>query len=207
MPPLRRLAETLRRRGRRRRYDLIARSFDFDGGSGPILDLGGGLGQSFARVHPRPDDVVLVDLDPAVARQVSHLVPGLRVVVADGCRLPFADQSVRLTICNSVIEHVDDPEALAREIERVSRAYFVQTPNGRFVLETHSFVPIPFYRWISSPRVRAGLCRLFGADVTYVESVRYLDDAELRRMFPRARLVRARVAGLTKSFYLIADGR
>lgn len=150
---------------------------------------------------------MLVDVNADVARRASRLVPGLRVVVADGRRLPFADQSVRLTICNSVIEHVDDPEAFAREIERVSRAYFVQTPSGRFFLETHSFVPIPFYRWIASRRHRARLCGVFGANFAYVESVQYLDESELRRMFPRARLVRERVAGFTKSFYLIANGR
>ena len=201
-----RVAERLRQHGRRRRYDAIARWFDLEAEHGPILDLGGGLGRFFAGVHPRPREVVLVDVNLAVARQASELVPGLRVVVADGLRLPFADGSIGLTVCNSVIEHVEDPERLAREIERVSRAYFVQTPDRHFFLETHSFVPIPFYRWIPT-RHRARVCRLFGANFEYVESVRYLDEAVLRRLFTRGRLVRERIAGVTKSFYVVAGAR
>ena len=207
MPPVTRLVERLRQRRRRRRHQTIAEALDVHTTRGLILDLGGGAARYFARVHPRPEQVVLVDLNPHVARRAAEVVPGLRVVVADGCRLPFADRALRVTVCNSVIEHVEDPERLAREIERVSESYFVQTPHGRFPLETHSFIPIPFYRWVRSRRLRARLCRLFGANFEYVESVRYLDARQLQRLFPRARLVRERVAGLTKSFYLIAVSR
>jgi ubiquinone/menaquinone biosynthesis C-methylase UbiE len=127
----------------------------------------------------------------------------LKLVVADGERLPFADRSVAATVCNSVIEHVENAHALATEIRRVSAAYFVQTPNGRFPLELHAKVPIPLYRWVPSRRLRRGLCRLFGGDYEYIESVRYLSDRELARMFPEARIVRERWLGLTKSFYVI----
>jgi SAM-dependent methyltransferase len=201
---MKRVVERLRQRSRRRRHRAIAEALDLRATSGLILDLGGGAARFFARVHPRPAQVVLVDVNPHVVRRAAEVVPGLRVVVADGCRLPFADRAIRATVCNSVIEHVEDPDRLAHEIERVSASYFVQTPHGRFPLETHSFVPIPFYGWIRSRRLRARLCRIFGADFEYVESVRYLDERQLRRLFPRARLVTERVAGFTKSFYLIA---
>lgn len=204
---VRRLVERIRQRGRRKRHRTIASALDLDGAEGVILDLGGGAARYFARMHPRPEQVVLVDVDHDVARRAAELVPGLRVVVADGARLPFADGAVRATVCNSVIEHVEDPDGLAREIERVSASYFVQTPNGRFVLEPHSFVPIPFYSRMPSSRLRALVCRLFGASFDYIESVRYLDAGRLRRLFPRAHLVRERVAGMTKSFYLIAGPR
>ena len=204
MPRVTRFANWLRQRGRRRRHNMIASALDLRVTDGAILDLGGGQASYFARVHPRPAQVILVDVNADAARRAAETIPGLRVVVADGCRLPFADRAIRVTLCNSVIEHVQDQEHLAREIERVSQSYFVQTPHARFPLETHSFVPIPFYRWIRSRRLRSRLCRLFGADFDYIESVRYLDEPQLRRLFPRARLVRERVAGLTKSFYLIA---
>ena len=204
MAVLTELVKHLRQRGRRRRHHMIANALDLSSPGGMILDLGGGAADYFSRVHPRPEQVILVDVNAQAAHQAAQDIPGLRVVIADGCRLPFADGAIRVTLCNSVIEHVDDQERLASEIERVSASYFVQTPHRGFVLETHSFVPIPFYRWMSSRRLRAALCRLFGADFEYIETVRYLDERQLRRLFPRARLVRERVAGLTKSFYLIA---
>jgi SAM-dependent methyltransferase len=138
-----------------------------------------------------------------LAEQARQRVPDLKLVVADGERLPFADRSVAATVCNSVIEHVEDAHALAAEIRRVSATFFVQSPYGRFPLELHAKIPIPFYRWVPSRRLRRGLCRLFGGDFTYVESVRYLSAADLAKLFPEARIVAERWLGLTKSFYVI----
>jgi ubiquinone/menaquinone biosynthesis C-methylase UbiE len=169
-----------------------------------LLDLGGGPASFFAAHFPEPGRVVLVDQRRGAVLQARDRVPGLRLVVADGQRLPLADDSIGTTICNSVIEHVEDAAALAAEIRRVSRAYFVQTPNGRFPLELHAPVPIPLYRWIPWAAARRALCRLFGGNFAYIERVRYLSEAELTRLFPEAEIVRERFLGMTKSYYVIA---
>jgi SAM-dependent methyltransferase len=192
----------LRRRSRLRRYRRIQALLGVDSLAGPLLDLGGGPGSFFAALYPRPEQIVLVDVDGEEVARAKERQPAISAVVADGGRLPLAQGSVAAAICNSVIEHVDDPGALAGEICRVGRSYFLQTPNGRFPLETHSFVAIPFYGLLPGRRLKDMACRLFGGDPDYIGRVRYLSEPALRRLFPEATVAYERVLGLTKSFYV-----
>jgi SAM-dependent methyltransferase len=71
--------------------------------------------------------------------------------------LPFADDSFDVVLCIQVLEHVDDPAAVARELHRVCR------PGGRVLASTHGtqvYHPSPndHWRW-----TKTGLERLFEA--------------------------------------------
>ena len=170
--------------------------------AGFILDLGGGPASFFAAMFPRPEQIILVDIDCNRACQAKRKQSALHVIVADGGRLPLADCSIEMTVCNSVIEHIDDPDALAAEVRRVSQGYFLQTPNGDFPLETHSFIAIPFYNYIPWVRLRRFVCKTFGANFEYVSSVRYLPERRLRLLFPEATITHEKLLGLKKSFYV-----
>ena len=58
-------------------------------------------------------------------------------------RLPFEDGAFDLAYSNSVIEHLAPArrEAFAREIRRVARGWWVQTPAYGFPIEPHSLLP------------------------------------------------------------------
>lgn len=170
--------------------------------NGWILDLGGGPASFFAAMFPRSDQVILIDVDLNLAREAKRRQPVLNVVVADGRQLPLASSAVELTVCNSVIEHVSSPERFASEILRVSQSYFVQTPNGNFPLEVHSFISIPFYGLIPWSWLKKRVCRLFRADFAYIDSVHYLSEQRLREIFLGATIAYEKVLGLTKSFYV-----
>ncbi len=79
-----------------------------------ILDIGGGWGFYHA---------------PLLARGHKHLVvdvikPGVQkcpVVIYDGKRLPFPDQSFDVSLFITVLHHIPDPEAVIREALRVTR--------------------------------------------------------------------------------------
>jgi len=200
---LKNVRQAFQNRFRRRRYRFLEQKLGIESTSGFILDLGGGPASFFASFFPHPHQVILLEIEPHLATEARQAMPGLQNVIANGEQLPFGRNSIALTICNSVIEHVTDPEALAQEIERVSQRYFVQTPDGRFPLEPHSYLPIPFYYRIPWRTVRYWLCRLFKANFDYVESVDYLSEENLRQLFPQASLSTETVLGLTKSFYLI----
>lgn len=203
---VRRIFAILRRHSRQKRYLKIRELTRAELLSGFILDLGGGPASFFAALFPRQNRVILVDIDYGVAHTAKQRYPLLSAIVADGERLPLADRSIDLTVCNSVIEHVDSPEGLALEMRRVSRSYFLQTPHGGFPLETHSFVPIPFYGFLPRTQLRRFACKLFGACFEYVHGVRYLSESELRYLFPEATIAYELVLGLKKSFYVYYVG-
>lgn len=61
-------------------------------------------------------------------------------IVAEGSKLPFKDESIDLVICESVIEHVTEPEKVFQEIKRVL------APGG------YAYISIPFmYPFHASP--------------------------------------------------------
>ena len=156
-----RLFQSLRHSSRSNRYRTIEALTQVESRTGVILDLGGGPASFFAAVYPYPEQVILIDVDlnlvqQALSKTFAH------VLVANAQDLPFADRSVDTIVCNSVIEHVELPEAMATEIRRVGRSYFVQTPNGGFPWETHSHIPIPLYNLIPWARMRRLLCRPHG---------------------------------------------
>ena len=62
-------------------------------------------------------------------------------LVADGCYMPFADQSFDLVVSNAVIEHVGlaaDQLAFVAEHVRVGRDWVITTPNRWFPVESHT---------------------------------------------------------------------
>lgn len=139
-------------------------------------------------------------------------------VCADGRRLPFPDGAFDVVHCNSVIEHLPDQrsrELLAREVARVGRAYWVQTPNRWFPIESHTLTPGLHFlpkRW------QARLARNFTVwgwlqrpseeeARGFVEHVHLLSARDLRCLFPNAAIMRERVLGLTKSVVAVGQQR
>ena len=123
----------------------------------------------------------------------------------------FTDAQFDVVFSNSVIEHVGDDarqEAMAREVRRVGRRYFVQTPNLYFPIEPHfmfpffQFLPIPVRGWLLS-----NLKLSWGGKIPDREqarqaarSVALVGLSRFREMFPDGAIYRERVLGLTKSF-------
>ena len=174
-----------------------------------ILDVGG-TPFNWSHSHTNPQ-VTLINLDAALVGEVRG---NLRLIVADGCALPFRDRSFDVAFCNSVIEHVKPGAArasFANEIRRVAHRYFVQTPDKFFPIEPHflapgfQFIPRPLRRraarwltpwgWITRPTASAAR--------HMVDEISLLDAAELRAHFPDAEIVRERFAGLSKSLLAI----
>jgi len=78
-----------------------------------------------------PRSVVGVDLDLPHLRKHINISRRLQASLRS---LPFADHSFDLITCNMVAEHLDDPEAVFRELSRVlapGGVVMVHTPNTR----------------------------------------------------------------------------
>lgn len=199
------LRYALSARYRRARYEYFWREVGQSVLKGWWLDLGGGPGSYFLSFCPDRSRVILVDIDARVLGDAHAHYPEVQCVIADGLHLPFKSGGFACIFCNSVIEHVPDPGALASEIRRTGQRFFLQTPNGNFPLETHSPVPIPFYRFLPE-RLQRFVCGLAGDSYEYVSSVTYLSRDDLAEFFPSAIIETERVLSLVKSFYVFSSG-
>jgi hypothetical protein len=133
-------------------------------------------------------------------------------IAADGCDLSeFGDNAFHIGHSNSVVEHVGDWDRtvlFAKELSRVSRRLFVQTPNYWFPIDPHSMTP--FFHWLPKPlQVWLVLhCQLghwrrastVAEAVRIVESARMLDRARFQELFKDAHILTERILGLPKSF-------
>jgi SAM-dependent methyltransferase len=125
--------------------------------------------------------------------------PFVRADVLEG--LPFADGEFDLAYCSSGIEHVApaDREAFAREVSRVARGVFVQTPAWSFPVEPHAL--LPFAHWLPVG-ARRWYWRLGVAGGW--EEISLLRRSELARLFPDARVVAERLGPVAKSWVAIS---
>lgn len=57
------------------------------------------------------------------------IYPHQTFVHADGEKLPFKDKEFDYVICNQVLEHVEHPEAFVKELCRVARRGYIETPS------------------------------------------------------------------------------
>jgi len=178
-----------------------------------VLDVGGTVEiWELSPVRPK-----LVLLNTPRATETSPA--GVQIVMADGLSLPFADQSFDLVFSNSVIEHVGDWEAqaqFAREIQRVGKRHWVQTPDRSFPVEPHLWTPFLHFLpgWLQraiAPRFSVwSIVAGARADQReyYIDhclnTVRLLSADDMRRLFLKSTIIRERFCGLSKS--LIAAG-
>ena len=66
-------------------------------------------------------------------------------VVGDACNMKFSDGEFDIIYSNSVIEHVGNYERqtqFAKEVIRVGKSYWIQTPYKHFPIEPHFLFPL-----------------------------------------------------------------
>jgi len=91
-----------------------------------VLDVGSGGGP-----NPRADVLVEKTSDPR-HRLGAPLVHDRPLIYADGFALPFRDKAFDFVILSHVLEHISDPGPFLREIARVGKAGYIETPNVLF---------------------------------------------------------------------------
>jgi SAM-dependent methyltransferase len=166
---------------------------------GRVLDLGCGIGHSYALLSPR--ETVGLDVDPRVLEGQDR-----ETRVGDMRALPFGDGSFSAVLSVQSIEHVPDPDRVLSEARRVlvpgGVAVFV-TPNRlTFGLPDEVFDPYHYVEF-SAEELRAccksvfdrvELLGLFGspryldfvaAERQSLEGVLRWDPLRIRRLAPR----------------------
>ena len=115
----------------------LLRLVAFDGYRGrSVLEVGCGAGVDLARFAKGGAEVTGVDLaasaiDLARANFAQQGLAG-RLEVADGERLPFADNSFDLVYAHGVVQYTADPQRLVEECRRVLK------PGGEAVFQVYN---------------------------------------------------------------------
>jgi SAM-dependent methyltransferase len=193
--PLARIASPVAARLRARRHGLI---FALTGArpGDRVLDVGcGTLG---LRAQEPDLDVTGTDLTE------RPTYPGPFVQADATVHLPFDDGAFDLVYASSVIEHIPPlrRQAFARELARVGRGVYVQTPAYSFPIEPHALLPVA--HWLP-PVLRRPYWRL-GAQGHW-EDVRLLRRGELAALVPSATVHAEPLGPVTKSWMAVRPVR
>jgi SAM-dependent methyltransferase len=89
-----------------------------------VLEVGSGG-------NPYPRANVLLDAyEETRERHWEPLIHDRPTVLAFGERLPFKDKAFDFVIAAHVLEHTPDPAAFLRELQRVAKAGYIETPDA-----------------------------------------------------------------------------
>ena len=151
-----------------------------------VMDLGCGAGDSVDLFRSLNPEVRWVGVDIESSPEVSGRTRAdADFVTFDGLRLPFEDASFDLVYCKQVLEHVQQPHELLREVTRVLR------PGGSFAGSTsqlEAFHSRSIFNWTP-----------YGFTVTAEEVG--LEVVELRPVIDGLTLVTWRALGLPRYFH------
>jgi SAM-dependent methyltransferase len=135
-----------------------------------VLDLGTGNGGVSLALDNYPDlrvtslDLRLNPLWPRLRREKGAST--FRFVTGDATRLPFARDTFDAVLCLEILEHVDQPARLGREVMRVLRPgglCMITTParfphlfarDPHFGIPGLLFLPDGLQRWVATRRYR-----------------------------------------------------
>lgn len=94
--------------------------------------------------YPFPEKLTCAGMQDA--SWLTQVYPGAKFIQLEaGKPLPFKDREFDCVYSNAVIEHVgsrEDQIAFVRELMRVSKSFYITTPNRWFPVEMHTHVPL-----------------------------------------------------------------
>jgi ubiquinone/menaquinone biosynthesis C-methylase UbiE len=139
-----------------------------------ILDLGAGKGSFLVYAASQGAEVTGLELSPSYIEIAQNRAKeaGVTIALAQGRaeELPFPDQSFDFVNASEVIEHVQDPDRMLKELRRVLRSNgkaYMSVPN-RFGFKDPHF-RLFFVNWL--PRAFADFfISLFGTHKDYADT-------------------------------------
>lgn len=122
----------------------------------------------------------------------------------------FKNDQFDVVFSNSVIEHLyswENQVAMAKEVVRVGKHFFVQTPNFGFPVEPHFVFPFFHYLpqtsriWLTKNYDLGHYPRAKNEQEARrrIEELKLLSIKDMKALFPGAKIYREQVWGLTKS--------
>ena len=100
-----------------------------------VLEIGSG-GNPYFRSN------ILCDADLRQEDKQRELINDRPLVICEGERLPFKDDSFDFSIASYVFEHITNPNLFLDEIQRVSKGGFIEVPDAF----REKFTAVPYHR-------------------------------------------------------------
>jgi len=137
------------------------------------------------KFYPFPQKLTCTGIQNAT--WLTHEYPGIKFVQLEtGQPLPFKNQEFDFCYSNAVIEHVgsrNEQKAFLYEIMRVSKFFYITTPNRWFPVEMHTHVPLLHYL---PQKLFRFLLKLNGENLYSQEkNLNLLSARDLRNLFPK----------------------
>jgi len=151
----------------------------------------------FESLYPHRERLTVIGRAAEEADWFSEEFPGARYVEADLRAIPLPDGYFDYGICNAVVEHAgtrDQQLALVAEVCRVCRNVLFTTPNRRFPVELHTFLPL--LHWLPDGLYRSVLRRLGFTYFAEIDNLNLLDGPSFVSLFPVSRRNRLVKSGL-----------
>lgn len=131
--------------------------------------------------------------------------------MGDACNLSeFNKNHFDLVFSNSVIEHLftyENQEKMAKEVLRVGKNYFIQTPNKYFFVEPHyllpffQFLPKGFRKFIlTKTPLSRGKKRTPDSAQNSLDEIQLLSLKQMKHLFPGGKVYKEKFLGMNKSF-------
>jgi len=141
----------------------------------------------------------------------------IHLVVGNALCLPYPDKSFDVVFSNSVIEHVGswtEQQAFAREVQRVGKKYWIQTPAFECPFEPH-YLGL-FVHWLPA-QLRPLVIKYFTlwswltrpTPAQFAEmsrTIRLIKRKEMTALFPGARILTERLFGVFTKSYIAVNG-
>jgi len=157
--------------------------------------------------YQHPENITAISKESL--KHFSQLYPNIRVVIADGTKIPFPDNNFDIIYSNAVIEHVGSREKqkeFLHELFRVGHRGYLTTPNRYFPIETHTRIPL--LHLILPKRYFDGFLRFIGKDWATGNYMHLLTKKDLVRLLNKVgiqnyQIIPNRFLGFTMTFTII----
>lgn len=178
-----------------------------------ILDIGVTPDQKlpesnfFESFYPYKNRIVATSIENASFLEEAY--SGMTFIQTGKDRLPFKDQSFDIVFCSAVLEHVGDSDhqrCFIRELLRVSRNFFIITPNRQFPVEFHTFLPV--IHWLPQTVHQMLLKKLRMDFWSCTQNLNLHTPHSLRTLFPSrtdVRLHHVRLLGFPSNLIAYGD--
>lgn len=169
-----------------------------------VLDVGG-TSQFWSSMPIKPQVTVL--------NIREYESGGIPQIIGSACSIPCADRSFDIVFSNSMIEHLgtwENQQQAAREMLRVGKRLWIQTPYRWFPIEPHLLTP--FIHWLPHKYQRCMLRFTVWALITkptaeycdgFWREVRLLTIPSMKQLFPDCKIVYERFGFLIKSLIAV----